>query len=622
MTFNIPYGGFYAALTDPKTAEKMRYNLEASDAKVITFDNHGIVMASWNQFQGQGAWNCDSGAVCYDLELSNETALRALVQEDTDISIDLGELIWKLYKKFGRQIFDRFRGAFALALWDNMENQLIVITDCYGIRPVVYTKSPSCIAAASRIRHLVSAGINPGILRSDAVFHYIFFQAICTPLTIYENIDKLSPGKGLVIDKMGVTAFTHYDINYNENFSKTETEWCREIFNEVEKAVEAYARDLPLDRTGCFLSGGTDSSSIVGLYTKFTGKPVKTFSIGFDDPKYNEMDFAQTAANVFNTDQHAYFVTPDDVLYLIEILPEIYDEPFGNASVVPAFFCANLAAQSGVSYLLGGDGGDEIFGGNERYVTNLVFEKYLKLPGMLRCNMIEPLLAIMPDRGILHKAKRYVRRANIRNPERFYSYNLLAETGLEQIFRKDFLETLDPESFIDIARRHYKATGSTHYTNRLMYLDMKFTITDNDIRKVTQMVESVGLKVRSPLLHRDLVDFSTTIPAELKVKWGKNRYIFKQAMKGFLPDEIISKSKHGMGLPVTPWFKKDKHMNTFLYDNLFSGAPALQKYIHPDFIHKMKAAFETDETSYYGDNLWVFLILEMWLKKSCPDDRY
>ena len=169
---------------------------------------------------------------------------------------------------------------------------------------------------------------------------------------------------------------------------------------------------------------------------------------------------------------------------------------------------------------------------------------------------------------------------------------------------------------MDIAKKHYEDADPADDTDRLLYLDMKFTITDNDIRKVTQMVEAAGLRVRYPLLDRDLVDFTATIPPELKVKWGKNRYIFKQAMKGFLPDEIINKSKHGMGLPVTPWFKKDPKMNELLYDTVFTEKTKILQYMKPKFINQIKTSFENDNTSYYGDNLWVFIILEQWLQNN------
>ena len=214
-----------------------------------------------------------------------------------------------------------------------------------------------------------------------------------------------------------------------------ENDWKKRIRNEIQKAIQVFVPLSPYEQTGCFLSGGTDSSSVAGYYSQLAGKPAKTFSIGFDEAQYNELQYAEIASKHFKTDYNEYYVTPEDVIALIKKIPEIFDEPFGNASVIPAFYCAKYAAESGIKILLGGDGGDEIFGGNERYVSNLIFQRYHNLPGFFRKQMIEPLVSMFPDKSIFHKAKRYIRRANIPNPQRFYSYNLLAEIDPE----KDFL---------------------------------------------------------------------------------------------------------------------------------------------------------------------------------------
>jgi asparagine synthase (glutamine-hydrolysing) len=275
-----------------------------------------------------------------------------------------------------------------------------------------------------------------------------------------------------------------------------------------------------------------------------------------------------------------------------------------------------LAREQGIQTLLGGDGGDEIFGGNERYVGNLVFKKYADLPAWFRRGLFEPLLRLTPARGPFYKARRYVRRANLPNPRRFYSYNLLAETDNATIFQPDFLQQVDTDCFFQRAQQVYDQASPAAETDRLLYLDMKFTITDNDLRKVTQMVEAAGLQVRYPLLDRDLVDFAGTIPPDLKVKPGKNRYIFKQAMRGFLPDGIIHKTKHGMGLPIASWLREDKELNRLLEDTLFSPSARVLNYVRPEYLEQLKSHFYTDTTTtFYGDNLWVFLVLELWLRE-------
>ncbi len=612
ININIPFGGFLATGGTNKALSNKTNLLKNAGADVYTDEESGIVLASFQEFDGQGVFSSGNEIMVYDLNLTNFENLKHLL-EDRSIA-NQGELICGLYHQFGIDFLDKLRGSFAFALWDRKNRKLLAATDFFGICPVVYLTDSSQWAIASRIKHLlllpwVSHDMNP-----EAIYHYLFFSAIPSPVSIYKNIKKLEPGKGLMFEKGSVKEFTHYDIQYKPDISLPESNWIRAIPAEVEKAVAEYVKISNPEKTGCFLSGGTDSSSIAGYYTNLSGRPAKTFSIGFDDPKYNELGYAHIAANHFGTEQHDYYVTPKDVIQLIEILPEIYDEPFGNSSVVPAYYCAKLARESGVEVLLGGDGGDEIFGGNERYVTNLVFELYSTIPEILRSRILEPIIKRLPDFTPIFMAKRYIRRANIPNPGRFFSYNLLAETDAQSIFQPDFLAQIDTGCFLNLAKSLFQRVAPAHVTDRLLYIDMKFTITDNDLHKVTQMVESAGLRVRYPLLDRDLVDFTATIPPTFKVKRGKNRYIFKQAMEGFLPQEIIKKKKHGMGLPIASWFKKDSTLAASLYDTLFSSAPRITKYVRPQFLSKMKSAFEADTTSYYGSNLWVFLMLELWLK--------
>ena len=205
-------------------------------------------------------------------------------------------------------------------------------------------------------------------------------------------------------------------------------------------------------------------------------------------------------------------MTPEDILSFLSFYPRLYDEPFGNSSVVPAFYCAKKAKQKGIDVLLGGDGGDEIFGGNQRYVTNLLFECYFAVPELVREHILEPFLQFFPYDGFLHRTRRYIRRAKITNPERFFSYNLLSEYGTSSILQPDFLATINTECFMNLMREHFNRIRPVHVTNALLYLDMKVTITDNDLRKVTQMGEAFGLQVLYPFLDQELVDFATRIP--------------------------------------------------------------------------------------------------------------
>lgn len=614
MTFHIPQGGFLAAKKKNGQIKDLGDVLNQQGFMSMSFPEENVILAVKEERMGQGLWSCEKGCVVYDLDLTNQVELETQV---TRTGAGEGALLLALYDRFGLGMLDMLRGAFSFALWDATKKRLLVATDFFGIKPVVYGDSNGDYMAASRIRTLlldreVTRNINP-----NAVYHYLFFQAICSPLTVYSKIRRLEPGVCHLLHGHELSENRYYDITYTKIRDTNENRWQEKVFKAVEKAVGVFVPLSDHDKTGCFLSGGTDSSSIAGMYGKLSGKPAQTFSIGFHDEKYNELEYAQMAVDRFKTRQDAYFVTPSDTLELIPQLSRIYDEPFGNASVVPAFFCAQMAKKTGIDTLLGGDGGDEIFGGNERYVTNLVFERYHKIPGPLRRYALEPVLKLLPDKGIFHKASRYVRRANFKNPYRFYSYNLLAEEDNSKILSDRFQKAVNQDAFMNLAQAHYDRAAGADETNRLLYMDMKLTITDNDLRKVSQMAEAADVQVRYPYLDRDLVDFTAGIPSGLKVKYGKNRYIFKKAMEGFLPDEIINKPKHGMGLPISNWFRSEKILKEFLLDNLFYGSPLIGEYIRKSFMDHIYDAFKKDDTTpFYGDMLWVYLILELWLKET------
>lgn len=611
-----PNNGFFFAIQPASPKDPLTSLLKTNGARVQGFSRSNVVLGAWEKFPGQGLWWNEDGAVAYDLDLTNVHALNLLLgcSGDAKQEGDLGELLWCMYKQKGVSFLKLLRGAFGFVLWDRRKKKLLLATDPYGIRPVVFARTSNSFVTASRIRHVLLCREVPREIDLEAIYHYLFFDAVCSPLSIFKSIRKLEPGNALILEDQSLKTFRYYDIHYSPFERARKSYWIAAI---PEKVQEAVARFVPLsspDTTGCFLSGGTDSSSVAGFYTRLTGRPAKTFSIGFDEPGYNELDYAHIASQWFATEQHDYYVRPEDVLNLIYELPRIYDEPFGNASVVPSYYCARMAKENGVEVLLAGDGGDEIFGGNERYVTNLIFEIYQVIPRSLRRRVLERLLKQLPDVGIIHKIKRYIRRANIPNPERFFSYNLLSETDPMDIFRKEFVDQIDSKCFLNLARAHFDEIAPAHVTDRLLYLDMKFTITDNDLRKVTQMTEAAGIRVRYPLLDQDLVDFAATIPPTLKVKPGKNRYIFKRAMEGFLPQEIIRKKKHGFGLPVAPWFKKHAGLSDLVNDTLFSENARITEWVNPQFLQEMKSHLDRDTTSYYADNLWVFLMLEFWLR--------
>jgi len=399
-----------------------------------------------------------------------------------------------------------------------------------------------------------------------------------------------------------------YQEDTSRDFATLKREFHALLRQGVREAVDGTT-------VGTFLSGGTDSSTVAGILTELGGKPVRTYSIGFDVPGYDEIAYARTAARHFGTLHHEYFVTPGDVLDFVPKLAASCDQPFGNASAVPTYYCAHMARQDGVETLLGGDGGDELFGGNERYATQKIFSWYEAIPAAIRNGLIQPFLAVLPgtDRiSGVRKAKSYVTQARIPMPDRMHSYNLLNRNPHERIFVDDFLATVDRGQPLTMFREVYENADARSMLNRMLALDLRFTLANNDLYKVNKMCELAGVKVAYPMLSEGLVSFSAMLPSNLKVKGLKLRYFFKEALRGFLPKEIIEKKKHGFGLPVGIWMQKHQPLKELAYDTL--QALKARKILRREFIDQLVEDHRSGFAAHYGGEIWSLMILELWLQ--------
>jgi asparagine synthase (glutamine-hydrolysing) len=286
--------------------------------------------------------------------------------------------------------------------------------------------------------------------------------------------------------------------------------------------------------------------------SEINGRPARTYSIGFEATGYDEMEYARIAARHFSTEHHEYYVTPDDIVGAIPQIAAIFDQPFGNSSAIPTFYCARKAKTDGVTRLLGGDGGDELFGGNVRYAKQYIFSLYEYLPSALRKQIVEPLVFGIPGGAnlpVICKARSYIEQATVPMPARTETYNLLGRYGHKEVFSSEFLANVNPDQPIALINETYYQTHAISLINRMLSLDLKFTLADNDLPKVVKSCELSGVEVAFPFLDDEIVTYSAQLEPKLKLKGTKLRYFFKEALRDFLPNEIITKQKHGFGLP-------------------------------------------------------------------------
>jgi asparagine synthase (glutamine-hydrolysing) len=523
----------------------------------------------------------------------------------------LGALV-HLYRTEGPGFVRRLRGAFALVLWDRGRRVLLLAVDHFGMRRLHYRTDGRTTSFASRVSAALAPPAGAPRVDAGAVYQYLNFGFVPAPETAFAGVRRLPPGHMLSIGAGHTKLEPFWDMTYPEEHHREERAAAM-VYRMTHQAVAESLKGIGPKQSGAFLSGGTDSSTVVGLMARITGEAVNTFSIGFNEDQYNELRYAEITARHFGAAHYTRVVTADDALAVVPRLVEAYDEPFGNNSVLATFLCAQLARETGVSEMLGGDGGDEIFGGNERYRTDRIFATYGRVPAVLRRGLLEPVLLGLPDApGPIGRAQRYIRRARIPNPRRFYSYEFYAAQHAAELLAPDFVRSIEVEAPWLTLERIFREARAGSELNRLLYLDLKLTIGDNDILKVTRSAELAGVKVRFPLLALPLVEFTGTLPAHLKVRGLEKRYLFKRAFRGLLPADTLAKRKHGFGVPVSDWLKRHPGFRELGRDTLLSSRCTQRGYLRKDAIENLFTLHEEDTTAFYGDTLWSLLMLELW----------
>ena len=327
------------------------------------------------------------------------------------------------------------------------------------------------------------------------------------------------------------------------------------------------------------------------------------------------MEYARIAARRFGSEHHEYYVTPDDLVSAIPKVAAHYDQPFGNSSAVPAFYCASMAREDGIGKLLAGDGGDELFGGNSRYVKQRVFALYEGIPGIARLHVIEPMLLQVPGVDkvpLLRKAASYVRQAKMPMPGRMNTYNLLMRIGVETVFTPDFLASVDTAEPEARQRETYESCAAGSLVNRMLAYDWIYTLANNDLPKVCGATELAHVAVGFPLLADELVDFSLRLQPRLKLNGFKLRWFFKEALRGFLPDEIITKKKHGFGLPFGVWAVGHEPLRALAAASL--ADVVTNGFVRREFVDDLIDKLLPEHPSFYGEMLWILMMLGQWLR--------
>lgn len=523
------------------------------------------------------------------------------------------ELWLTRFEQRGAKAVDGVKGRYAVAFIDTRSNTVTLFNDKFDTEPWCYGVENGELGLADRAD---GVPLEKRSISAQTIFDYLYFHVIPSPLTIFNEVHRLPPASQLQWSGGKAKISKHWLPEFGETPGISLAEAKGRFLDIVRESVR---NEYAGPDTGSFLSGGTDSSTVSGMLCQVGGAPARTYSMGFDATGYDEMEYARIAAKHFKTDHHEYYVTPEDLLEGIPLVARSYDQPFGNSSAVPAWICASRARADGITKLLAGDGGDELFGGNSRYAKQKVFGWYDTIPSLLRSTVVEPLSGL-PGLGsipLVKKGVSYVEQARVPMPDRMEMYNLLHRLGIDTVFEPGFCRRVDLDSPGKLQRATWGEVKNASLVNRMLAFDWKYTLADNDLPKVIGTTRLAGVDVGFPFLSDELLDFSLTLPTEWKLKGLKLRWLFKEALRGFLPDEIITKKKHGFGLPFGVWAVQHPGLSKLATENL--EAFAARGVIRPGFIRELHEKWLPESPGYYGEMVWIIMMLEQWLQAYAPD---
>ena len=521
-----------------------------------------------------------------------------------------------LWERHGAALPQQLRGGFALALVDARRGQALLAVDRFSRETLCYRLTPGHLAFAERADRVPGRGSD---LNLQAIYDYLLLHCIPSPQTVFADVLRLPPGHALLWERGEARLQSYWPLVFEEHQRLGFAEAKERFLGLIREGV---AQELDGDaRVGAFLSGGTDSSTVAGMLGQVSGRPAKTYSIGFEAEGYDEMAYARIAAQRFGCEHHEYYVTPADLRESIVAVAQHHDQPFGNSSALPAYYCARYARNDGCDKLLAGDGGDELFGGNSRYASQKFLNHYHALPLALR-RLLEPLSGEdNPLRRIpgVRQALGYVRHSRQPMPDRLQSMNLLLQLGPQTLFEPGFWQRVDAQAPLRQMREVWGQAQAHSLINRMLAYDWRYTLAESDLPKVRGATQMAGVEVAYPLLSDELTTFSMMLEPDWKLRGYKLRWFFKEALRGFLPDEIIAKKKHGFGLPFGVWAHRDPGLARIMRDGLDSLAA--RRLIRPEFVRTLLDERLPEHPGYYGEMVWILLALEHWLQGQMPGYR-
>jgi asparagine synthase (glutamine-hydrolysing) len=544
------------------------------------------------------------------------------------------EILPHLYEEYGDALVDHVNGMYAFSLWDTRAKKLMIARDRFGEKPLYYGVFDDKLIWASEPKALLAHPSVKPELDLNALRHYVSFDYVPAPMSIYKGVSKLPAAHMLVAENGDFRTRRYWNLKWQESVppavaggslggevngsvhAKTQSrkgefeQKADELRGLLSDAVRMrLVSDVPL---GILLSGGIDSSTVAAFASQHATERVKTFSIGFEEDSFDESKYARQVAKHLNTEHYEDKLSATTAGDLIGDIGKWLDEPMSDGSLIPTYLLARFVRKY-VTVALGGDGGDELFAGYPMYYAHGIAAKYNSIPAFVRSGLIEPVVNALPvstnNLSFDYKAKRFVRAAKFDDIERHHSwFGSFARDQHERLFTRDVLDATDIDIYSNV-RALATASGADTIVERMQHADINYYLAEDILTKVDRAAMAVSLETRAPFLDPRVAQFAASIPVEYKLKGKSGKVILKEAMKDLLPHEILRRPKKGFGIPIAEWLKG--RLNGLMHEMLDPKRLKSQGLFEPHYVAQLIREHETGSASHHKE-LWTLLVFQLW----------
>jgi asparagine synthase (glutamine-hydrolysing) len=516
------------------------------------------------------------------------------------------ETIVHAYEEWGDNAFARLRGMFAIGLWDRRSSTLLLARDRVGIKPLHYSLAGNRLYFGSEIKSILVRDEVVPALDVESLDHYLSFLYTPRDATIFAGIRKLPPGHVLRWQNGAVRVRQYWQLPAEDQPPTSEAEAVERLRIILRDAVRSHLMsEVPL---GAFLSGGVDSSLVVGLMAEASSRQVQTFSIGFGEPVYDELEHARSVARHFGTDHHEFEVTPD-AMGILDNLIAAFDEPFGDSSAIPTWYVSQLARRH-VTVVLSGDGGDELFGGYDRYFPHPRVASFDRWTGPGSRAVAAAVWPRLPHGAT---GKNFLRRVARNDHGRYLDQISFFQRDEKQaLLATDLRRQIGDADAEARLSRHFDRLRALPWHAQMMHFDFETYLPEDILVKVDRMSMAHSIESRVPLLDNEVLEYAARLPAGLKIHGGRRKHILKEAAKGLLPSAILDRRKQGFGVPIDVWFRSSSRE---MFANVLLSARARQRgYFEPRFVERLVREHETGRRD-HAARLWALLVFELWHRR-------